>query len=305
MSTIIIQHDDCLRHDPGSRHPESVHRVKAVLGALEDLKGLQHLPAPRATAEQIHRTHPVGFWEDLLANEPSDGRVALDPDTYMNNGSCEASLRASGGLCFAIDQLLDDRALRAFCVVRPPGHHAEPARAMGFCLLNNIAIGALHALENTEVKRVAIIDFDVHHGNGTQAVFEQNPDVLFVSSHQMPLYPGTGRAAETGCGNIMNLPLAPGDGSEVFRKTWSQQGLPAVQNFDPDLILVSAGFDAHERDPLAQIELQDADYRWITEEICDIATDRCHGRVASILEGGYDLKALASASRLHVEGLAS
>jgi acetoin utilization deacetylase AcuC-like enzyme len=223
----------------------------------------------------------------------------------MNHGSCEATLRASGGLCFAIDQILEDSALRAFCAVRPPGHHAEPERAMGFCLLNNVAIGALHALENPDVERVAIIDFDVHHGNGTQAVFEQNPDVLFVSSHQMPLYPGTGQPAETGCGNILNLPLAPGDGSEAFRKAWSQHGLPTVHRFNPDLILVSAGFDAHQRDPLAQIELQDEDYRWITEEICDIATDSCHGRVASILEGGYDLQALASASREHAEGLAS
>jgi acetoin utilization deacetylase AcuC-like enzyme len=305
MSTIIIQHDNCLRHDPGAKHPESVRRLEAVMGGLEDLSGLQHLPAPRAIPEQIHRVHPAGFWTEILAKEPDEGRIALEPDTFINHGSTEAALRASGGLCFAIEQILEDNALRAFCAVRPPGHHAEPERAMGFCLLNHVAIGALHALENPEVGRVAIIDFDVHHGNGTQAVFEKNPDVLFVSSHQMPLYPGTGRAVETGCGNVLNLPLAPGDGSEVFRKTWSQLGLQAVQNFDPDLILVSAGFDAHERDPLAHIELLDADYRWITEEICDIAADCCHGRVASILEGGYDLKALASASRSHVQGLAS
>ncbi len=305
MSTIIIQHDDCLRHDPGARHPDSSHRVKAVLGGLEGLKGLQKLPAPYATSEQIHRVHPVDFWDDIQAREPSEGSVAIDADTYLNQGSVGATLRASGGLCFAIDQVLDGQALRAFCAVRPPGHHSEPERAMGFCLLNHVAIGALHALENIAVKRIAIIDFDVHHGNGTQAVFEQNPEVMFVSSHQMPLYPGSGHAEETGCGNILNLPLAAGDGSQAFRKTWSTLGLSAIHGFEPDLILVSAGFDAHQRDPLAQIELQDADYRWITEEICDLSTDSCQGRVVSILEGGYDLQALATASRAHVEGLAS
>ena len=304
MSTIIIQHDDCLRHNPGAKHPESAQRVKAVLSGLEDLKGLQRLPAPYATSEHIQRAHPLEFWADLQAKEPSEGRFAIEPDTLLNNGSIDATLRASGGLCFAIDQILSGKALRAFCAVRPPGHHSEADNAMGFCLLNHVAIGALHALENPVVKRVAIVDFDVHHGNGTQAIFEQNPDVLFVSSHQMPLYPGTGQIEETGCGTILNLPLAPGDGGEAFRNAWKRFGLPAVHSFNPDLILVSAGFDAHQRDPLAQIELQDEDYRWITEEICDLATDSCQGRVASILEGGYDLQALATASRAHVEGLA-
>lgn len=305
MSTIIIQHDDCLRHDPGPKHPESTRRVKAVLSGLEDLTGLQHLPAPSATSEQILRVHPQAFWTDIMASEPSDGTVAIDADTFLSNGSVDATLRASGGLCYAIDQILEDKTLRAFCAVRPPGHHSEAETAMGFCLLNHIAIGACHALENPAIKRVAIIDFDVHHGNGTQAIFEDNPDVLFVSSHQLPLYPGTGDADETGCGNILNLPLAPGDGSRKFRDTWNQNGLPAVQSFAPDLILISAGFDAHQRDPLGQIELQDADYHWITRQICDLATDSCQGRVASILEGGYDLQALATASRAHVKALAS
>jgi acetoin utilization deacetylase AcuC-like enzyme len=304
MSTIIIQHDDCLRHDPGAGHPESVQRTKAVMSGLEGLRDLQKLPAPLATIEQITRVHPAEFWAGLQADEPTDGQVAIDPDTFLNRGSIDATLRGSGGLCFAIDQILDDKALRAFCAVRPPGHHSEPEQAMGFCLLNHVAIGALHALQRPSVKRVAIVDFDVHHGNGTQAVFEQNPDVMFVSSHQQPLYPGTGYIEETGCGNILNMPLAAGDGGAAFRKAWSTLGLPAIHSFAPDLILVSAGFDAHSRDPLAQLELQDADYRWITEEICDLATDSCQGRVASILEGGYDLQALASASRAHVEALA-
>ena len=303
MSTIIIQHDDCLRHNPGAKHPESPQRIKAVLSGLEDLKGLQRLPAPLAAIEQITQVHPVEFWTGLQAQEPSEGNVAIDPDTFLNNGSIDAALRASGGLCFAIDQILGDRALRAFCAVRPPGHHSEPERAMGFCLLNHVAIGAMHALENTAINRVAIIDFDVHHGNGTQAVFEQNPDVMYVSSHQMPLYPGTGHMEETGCGNILNLPLAAGDGSKAFRKAWGKLGLPAIHGFEPDLVLISAGFDAHERDPLAQLEVQDEDYRWITEEICDQATDSCQGRVASIVEGGYDMQSPASAARAHVEGL--
>ncbi len=304
MSTMIIQHDDCLRHNPGAKHPESTQRVKAVLSGLEGFKGLQRLPAPLATAEQITRVHPAEFWDDLKAKEPSEGLAAVDPDTFLSSGSINAALRASGGLCFAIDQILGDKALRAFCAVRPPGHHSSPEYAMGFCLLNHVAIGALHALENPAIGRVAIIDFDVHHGNGTQAVFEQNPNVMYVSSHQSPMFPGTGHIEETGCGNILNLPLAAGDGSAAFQNVWSQQGLPAIHGFEPDLILISAGFDAHQRDPLAQLEVQDADYRWITEEICDLATDSCQGRVASILEGGYDMQALASAARAHVEGLA-
>jgi len=303
MSTIIIQHEDCLRHNPGPTHPESPQRVNAVISGLDGLKGLQYLPAPHATTEQILRVHPAKFWADITLREPFEGIIPIDPDTFLSNGSIDATLRASGGLCFAIDQILSDKARRAFCVVRPPGHHSEAESAMGFCLLNHVAIGALHALENPAIRRVAIIDFDVHHGNGTQAIFEENPNVMFVSSHQMPLYPGTGFIEETGKGNILNLPLAPGDGSKPFRAAWSRFGLPAVHSFAPDLILISAGFDAHKRDPLGQIELQDADYHWITEQICDLATDSCQGRVASILEGGYDLQALATASRAHVQAL--
>jgi len=304
MSTIIIHHDDCLRHDPGPKHAESPQRIKAVMSGLKGLRGLQKLPAPTASIEQITRVHPAAFWAGMQAQEPSRGLVALDADTFLSNGSINATLRGSGGLCFAIDQILSDKALRAFCVVRPPGHHSEAEKAMGFCLLNHVAIGALHALQNAAINRVAIIDFDVHHGNGTQAIFEQNPDVMFVSSHQIPLYPGTGHIEETGCGNILNMPLAPGDGSKAFRKVWSTLGLPAIHTFAPDLILVSAGFDAHYRDPLAQLEVQDVDYRWITEAICDLANDSCQGRIASVLEGGYDMQALASASRAHVQGLA-
>lgn len=303
MSTLIIQHDECLQHNPGPKHPESPQRLKAVLSGLETLKGLQKLPAPRATVEQITRAHPAEFWAGLVADEPTEGHVALDPDTFLNHGSIDAALRASGAICFAVDQILADKALRAFCAVRPPGHHSEAETAMGFCLLNHVAIGALQALENPTINKVAIIDFDVHHGNGTQAIFEQNPAVMYVSSHQAPLYPGTGHIEETGVGNILNLPLAAGDGSDAFRNAWGRLGLPAIHSFEPDLILISAGFDAHERDPLAQLEVQDRDYRWITEEIADLSTDSSKGRIISILEGGYDLQALASASNAHVSGL--
>jgi len=303
MSTIIIQHDDCLRHNPGPGHPESPQRVKAAMSGLDGIRGLQRLPAPLATIDQITRVHPEEFWAGLQADEPDEGHFAIDPDTLMNKGSIDAALRASGAICFAVDQILADKALRAFCVVRPPGHHSEPDKAMGFCLLNHIAIGAQQALSHTAIKRVAIIDFDVHHGNGTQAAFEENPDVMYVSSHQYPLYPGTGHIEEVGVGNILNMPLAAGDGSAAFRSTWSRLGLPAIHSFEPDLILISAGFDAHERDPLAQLEVQDADYHWITGEICDLATDSSQGRVVSLLEGGYDMQALASASRAHVQGL--
>jgi len=303
MSTIIIQHDDCLRHNPGPGHPESPQRVKAAMSGLDGIRGLQRLPAPLATIDQITRVHPEEFWAGLQADEPDEGHFAIDPDTLMNKGSIDAALRASGAICFAVDQILADKALRAFCVVRPPGHHSEPDKAMGFCLLNHIAIGAQQALSHTAIKRVAIIDFDVHHGNGTQAAFEENPDVMYVSSHQYPLYPGTGHIEEVGVGNILNMPLAAGDGSAAFRSTWSRLGLPAIHSFEPDLILISAGFDAHERDPLAQLEVQDADYHWITGEICDLATDSSQGRVISLLEGGYDMQALASASRAHVQGL--
>jgi acetoin utilization deacetylase AcuC-like enzyme len=303
MSTIIIRHDDCLRHDPGAGHPESVQRLQAVMAALEGLDGIEKLPAPLATVEQITRAHPLEYWNMVQDAEPGEGRVGLDADTFVNSGSIEAAQRAAGGMCFAVDQVLAGKAQRAFCAVRPPGHHAEAAIAMGFCLLNNVAIGALQALEHPSVSKVAILDFDVHHGNGTQAIFEANPDVMFISSHQQPLYPGTGYADETGCGNVLNLPLAPGDGSAAFREAWRERALPAASRFDPDLVLVSAGFDAHARDPLAQLELRAADYRWITEEICTLAEDCCAGRVVSVLEGGYDLEALAASCREHVSAL--
>jgi len=305
MKTLLLHHEDCLRHDPGPRHPERVDRVRAVVSAVRDFPGTELLPAPLASQEQICRAHSPEYWQMLHDLEPESGLAAADPDTFMSAGSIKASLRGSGAACFAIDQVFAGKSRNAFCITRPPGHHSGSNFAMGFCLFNQVAVAARHALAVHDIERVAILDFDVHHGNGTQAIFEDSPEVLFVSSHQMPLYPGTGRADETGCGNILNMPLAPGSGGAEFRAAWSTRGLPAMQKFKPELIMVSAGFDAHEMDPLGQLELQDDDFGWITAEICRYADDACGGRVISVLEGGYDLDALASASLAHVGALAS
>lgn len=305
MSTLILHHDDCLNHDPGKMHPESIQRVRTVVDALDQLPGTEKLPAPLASIEQIQRAHDMHYWQSLIDAEPVDGRVTLDEDTFLSPGSINAALRGSGAACFAVDQIYAGKARNAFCATRPPGHHALTDRAMGFCLLNHVAIAARHAQAAHGAEKVAILDFDVHHGNGTQAIFENDPSVLYISSHQDPLYPGTGQADETGCGNILNLPLPPNSGSKEFRQAWSTLGLPALHAFAPDLILVSAGFDAHQADPLAQINLQFDDYRWITREICDYAAQACNGRVVSVLEGGYDLEALGPCARAHVEALAA
>ncbi len=303
MSTLVLHHDDCLRHKPGRNHPESPQRVRSVLAALQQVAGVQCLPAPLASQQQIERVHPADYWRAVVSAEPAEGRVELDPDTYISAGSINAALRAAGGLCFAVDQVLSGQAQNAFCATRPPGHHAEASRSMGFCLLNNVAIAARHALAQANIERVAIVDFDVHHGNGTQAIFAAAPEVLFVSSHQMPLYPGTGRAEETGCGNIFNLPLPPGAGSKAFRQVWLERGLPAIEAFQPDFLLISAGFDAHQADPLGQMNLKDADFTWITRQVCKLAERHCQGRVVSVLEGGYNLEALASAALAHLTTL--
>lgn len=308
MKTLILQHDDCLQHDPGPRHAESPARINAVLNGIRNISGIEILPAPRATEEQLELAHAPDYWKRLLELEPRredpEPRVALDADTFLSPGSIDATLRGSGAACFAVDQVFAGNARNAFCATRPPGHHAKVATAMGFCLLNQAAVAARHAQKKHGAGRIAILDFDVHHGNGTQDIFEDSPDVLYVSSHQMPLYPGTGYPEETGCGNILNLPLAPGSGSTEFRKTWSEHGLKALEKFSPDLVIVSAGFDAHLADPLAQLELRDEDYGWITTEICSYADANCGARVVSVLEGGYDLDALSSASAAHVAALA-
>jgi acetoin utilization deacetylase AcuC-like enzyme len=274
-----------------------------VLSEIKDTPGSELLPAPLATREQICRAHEPEYWEKLVKLEPDRDPVALDPDTFLSPGSINATLRASGAACFAVDQIFSGKSRNAFCAVRPPGHHAESNVAMGFCLFNHVAVAARHALAVHGIERVAILDFDVHHGNGTQAIFENSPEVLYISSHQMPLYPGTGYADEIGCGNILNLPLAPNSGSAEFRMAWSTLGLPALHGFRPDLIITSAGFDGHKNDPLAQMELEDEDFGWITREVRAYADKNCEGRVVSVLEGGYDLEALATAARAHIDAL--
>jgi acetoin utilization deacetylase AcuC-like enzyme len=274
-----------------------------VTEALSGFEGLLRLDADRATDAQLLRAHPADYIAMIRAAAPERGFRALDPDTYMSPGSLEAALRAAGGNCQAVDLVLSDTVKNAFVAMRPPGHHAEKTTAMGFCLFSSAAIGALHALEAHGLTRVAIVDFDVHHGNGTQDVLWEEPRVVFGSTHQMPLYPGTGAANETGVGNIFNAPLAPYSGGPEFRAAMERIILPAVDAHNPELIVISAGFDAHRLDPLASLNFEEEDFAWATEVICDLADTHCQGRVVSTLEGGYDLTALARSVAAHVKVL--
>jgi acetoin utilization deacetylase AcuC-like enzyme len=264
---------------------------------------LERVEAPRATREQIARVHPESHIARLEEIAPAEGFRRIDADTSMSPGSLEAAYRAAGAVVYAVDEVMAGRARNGFCAVRPPGHHAEPQTAMGFCLFNNIAIGTLHARKTHGCERVAVVDFDVHHGNGTQAAFECDPSLLYISTHQWPLYPGTGRASEQGLGNIYNRCLPPGAGSEEFRAVMSDAVIPALEQFRPDFIFISAGFDAHIADPLANLRLTEADFGWATAELVKAADRLCRGRVVSALEGGYDLEALAASARAHVRAL--
>ncbi len=307
MSVLLLTHRACLDHDPGPYHPECPDRLRAVLRALdsEEFAELIRGEAPQATVEQLCRVHPRDYVEAILAIRPEpDDRVALDGDTLMSWGSAEAALRAAGAACAAVDAVLGGEVRRAFCATRPPGHHAEPRRPMGFCLFSNAAIAARHAQAAHGVDRVAVVDFDVHHGNGTQAAFEAEPGLFYASSHQWPLYPGTGDPRERGvAGNIVNATLPPGADGEAFRAAWRDRVLPALDAFAPGLILVSAGFDAHARDPLAQLRVREADFGWLTAGICALAERHCGGHVVSLLEGGYDLDALAASAAAHLRAL--
>jgi acetoin utilization deacetylase AcuC-like enzyme len=305
MTTLLYTHPACLEHNPGSGHPERPDRLKAVLAALDDpeFQGLVRREAPMADIEQIARVHPRAYVDRVLQAVPESGTVGLDPDTYLSPASGEAALRAVGAVCAAIDAVMAGEARNAFCAIRPPGHHAEAAQAMGFCLFNQVAIGAAHARAVHGLKRVAVVDFDVHHGNGTQHIFERDPDLFYASTHQMPLYPGTGAASERGVGNICNAPLPPMAGSDEFRAAMSETVLPALRAFAPELLLISAGFDAHRDDPLAGLNLVEDDYAWATAELLRVAEACCGGRVVSALEGGYDLRALGASAAAHVRAL--
>ncbi len=305
METLLVTHSACLEHEVPPGHPECPDRLRAVLGALdaEEFALLMRVEAPRATIEQIERVHPPIHIETILNGAPETGFRRVDADTSMSPGSAEAALRAAGAVTYAVDEIMAGRARNAFCAIRPPGHHAEPDQAMGFCLFNNVAIGALHARDAYGLARVAVIDFDVHHGNGTQACFETDPNLFYASTHQWPLYPGTGRAGERGLGNILNACLPPGAGSAEFREAFADKILPALAQFEPGFIFISAGFDAHAADPLANLRLSEDDYGWVTAELVRLANKVCNGRVVSTLEGGYDLAALAASTRSHVRAL--
>jgi len=307
MTTLLFTHPACLEHDPGRHHPESAARLRAVLDALAEpeFADLERREAREAALEDLLRVHPRPHVERLLRAVPKSGRVGIDADTVMSPASGEAALRAAGAVVAAVDAVAAREADNAFCAVRPPGHHAEPDRAMGFCLFNNIAIGALRARAAHNLHRIAVIDFDVHHGNGTQAAFEADGGLFYASTHQSPLYPGTGSASETGVGNIVNAPLRPMAGSREFRAAMSGHILPALDAFRPELMLISAGFDAHRSDPLAQLMLDEADYTWVTERLVEIANRHAGGRLVSALEGGYDLPALGASVAAHVRVLMS
>jgi acetoin utilization deacetylase AcuC-like enzyme len=303
MPTLLIENPAGLNHVTPPGHPEQVARLEVVTQALAApaFATLLRETAPLADEADLLLAHPQDYVDAVRAAIPGTGIASLDPDTHASPGSWDAALKGVGGMIAAVDAVLDGRARNAFVASRPPGHHAERTRAMGFCYFGNVAIGALHALERRGLTRVAVIDFDVHHGNGTQDILWDEPRTLFVSSHQMPLYPGTGAAAERGASNnILNLPLPPGSDGAHMRSIYASRVFPAVRAFAPDLILVSAGFDAHRADPLANLAWDGTDFAWLMREICTLADETCEGRVVSTLEGGYDLSALAASVAAHL-----
>lgn len=296
----LITHEDCLEHLTPTGHPEQVARLEYILDALKEMN-LLRVSAPMAADDDILRIHPQEYISYLKGSLPQTGYKSLDGDTYISSGSLTAAYRAAGGVLRAIDIVLSGEAKNAFVAVRPPGHHAETQTAMGFCLFGNIALGAKHALDFHGLKRVAVIDFDVHHGNGTQELLWDESRCLTFTSQQMPLWPGTGSKEEHGkFNNIVNIPLSPGSSGVLMREKYEMLVFPALQEFKPELILVSAGFDAHEADPLAELNWSTEDFSWLTERICKIASDCCGGRLVSTLEGGYDLEALAESVKAHV-----
>ena len=306
MATALFSHPASQLHDPGIHHPESPKRFEAITRALAepDFDELDRRQSPIIEKEKLCWAHTEDYVGEVLRAIPETGYVAIDGDTVVCKDSGEAALRAAGGICAAVDAVLNKDVDNAFCLSRPPGHHAERHRAMGFCLFCNPAIGAYQARREHGLQRVAIIDFDVHHGNGTQDVLWDDPDMFYASTHESPLFPGTGSEGETGiAGNILNVPLSSGAGSYEFRKAMEDRIFPGVQAFNPEMIIVSAGFDAHREDPLASLNLEDEDFGWVSKRIAELARELCEGRLVSILEGGYNTDALARSVALHVKAM--
>ena len=306
MSTLLISHPACLQHLTPAGHPERPDRLRAIEQALEAEKfqSLARAPAPIADLETIALCHPMEYIEEVREASPREGLVHLDADTSMSPGTFEAALRAAGGAVLAVDEVLGKKTDNAFVATRPPGHHAETARPMGFCLFDNAAIAARYAQKRHGIARAAVIDFDVHHGNGSQEIFWGDRSVMYCSTHQMPLFPGTGAVIESGEHNtVVNAPLRPGDGGDQFRAALETRVLPRLRDFRPELVIISAGFDAHMRDPLANINLTENDFIWATQQIMDVADHCAEGRVVSLLEGGYDLRALGNSVAAHVTTL--
>jgi acetoin utilization deacetylase AcuC-like enzyme len=306
MPTLYITHPACLDHLTPAGHPERPDRLRAIERALaaDAFKPLIRTQAPAASFDTIALCHPMNYVTAVQDASPQQGLVQLDADTTMSPGSFEAALRAAGGAVLAVDEVMTGKVANAFVAVRPPGHHTETARPMGFCLFNNAAIAARHAQRKHGAERAAVIDFDVHHGNGSQDIFWSDASVMYASTHQMPLYPGTGAVSESGeHDTIVNAPLRPGDGGSQFRAAFETRILPRMRAFKPDLIVISAGFDAHIRDPLANLNLVEADFAWATQQIMEIADQSAQGRVVSVLEGGYDLEGLAGSVATHVTAL--
>ncbi|UUV05905.1 MULTISPECIES: histone deacetylase family protein [Ruegeria] len=303
MTTALLTHADCLGHVTPDGHPERVARLEHILHALEVLE-LKRVTAPLAADDDLLRIHPESYIRDIRAARPADGFAQIDGDTFLSPGSVDAAYRAAGAAVRAVDLVLGGEASNAFCAIRPPGHHAESETAMGFCLFGNAALAAKHALDHHGLKRVAVVDFDVHHGNGTQDLLWDEARALVITSQQMPLWPGSGRPEETGVHDtVLNIPLAPGSGGAEMRAAYETKAFPRLRAFRPELIIISAGFDAHQDDPLANLNWATDDFAWITAELCRIADEVCGGRIVSTLEGGYDLNALAQATRAHVEEL--
>jgi acetoin utilization deacetylase AcuC-like enzyme len=307
MTTLIYSHDACLRHQPGAHHPESPERLLAVQQALKapDFSDLVWREAPLGSVEQVKLVHASDYVAWVQSVAPTQGHRALDGgDTVMSPGTLEAVLRCVGAACAGVDDVMAGAARNVFCATRPCGHHAQAERAMGFCVFNQAAIAALHARRRHGVQRVAVVDFDVHHGNGTQQAFHDDPDLFYGSSHQSPFYPGTGSRHESGvAGNIVNIPLSRGCGSAELRERMAAELLPALRDFAPELLIISAGFDAHQLDPLGGLQFTDDDFAWITDELLNVAAASARGRVVSILEGGYSLDGLARGTAAHVRSL--